>query len=408
MIMSTFAGTAGAADRISIDVSRAPRKLPIAVMDLAGPKGKDISQVIRDDLEFSGLFAPLPAEAFIETPTEPFKGPNWAGTGAEAVVKGTVTYGEMLNVIIRLYDVFDGKLLMERKYSSKATLIRPMAHAVANDIYFKVTGQEGVFRSKIVFIAQSGQAQELKLADWDGGRSRSLGLKASAFMVPRWSPDSKNLIYSAQRGKSWSIYELSFTERKEHRIFSGPGLNLTGDYMPDQESFTLSSSRKGSPDIYIYEKKNRKLKRLTSRRSIEVSPAVSPDDSSIAYVSDRSGNPQIYTMDKLGYNKSRITFEGKYNTSPTWSPKGDLIAYSGRYEGKNQIFTIRPDGTDLRLLTTKGNNEEPSFSPDGRFLAFTSDRDGTKAVYIMRINGEGQIRITPQSVKAFGPRWSPN
>jgi len=404
-----LANNAQASERIYIDVIKAPRKLPIAVMDFVGQNGPEMSEVIRFDLEFSGLFAPIDKAAFVESPNEPFQRAHWAGTGAEAVVKGTVTMDAKLNLVITLYDVFDGSTIMERKYSADPSLLRPLAHAAANDIYKRITGQEGVFRTKMAYAeGRQGGTAELHLADWDGSRSHSLGVKAASFMPPRWSPDGTSLIYSAQRGRSWSIYLLSFTERKEEKIFSSDGINLAGDFMPDGKAFLLSSSRNGSPNIYSFELKSKKLTQLTKDRSIEVSPAISPDGSTIAFVSDRGGNPQIYTMDNFGYNKVRLTYEGNYNTSPVWSPQGDLLAFSGRFNGRNQIFVIRPDGSDARVLTDKGNNEEPTFSPDGRLLGFTSDRDGYKAIYIMRINGEGQMRITPRGVRAFSPRWSPN
>jgi TolB protein len=403
-----LASGALASERIYIDIIKAPRKLPIAVMDLVGPHGGEVADVIRFDLEFSGLFAPIDEAAFVESPSEPFRQSNWAGTGAEAVVKGTISQDAKLTLLISLHDVFDGSLVMQRKYSADPSLLRPLAHTVANDIYKHITGQAGVFRTKIAFVSVKGNRQQLYLADWDGSRPRALGVAANALMTPHWSPNGTSLLYSAQRGRSWSIYLLSFERRKEEKVFYADGVNLAGDFLPDGKTFLLSSSRKGTPDIYSFRIPGKKLVRLTSDRGIEVSPSASTDGASIAYVSDRGGTPQIYTMDNFGYNKTRVTFEGNYNTSPVWSPQGDLLAFSGRYKGRNQIFVIRPDGSDPRVLTDRGNNEEPTFSPDGRLLAFTSDRDGHKAVYIMRINGEGQMRISPRGSRASGPRWSPN
>jgi TolB protein len=112
-------------------------------------------------------------------------------------------------------------------------------------------------------------------------------------------------------------------------------------------------------------------------------------------------------MNKIGYNRARVTFDSKYNTAPAWSPKGDKLAFVGYYKGKNQIFTVGPDGSELRMLTNKGNNEEPSFAPDGRFIVFTSDREGKRGVFVMRSDGEDQRRITPSAIKAHSPRWSP-
>jgi TolB protein len=396
-----------AAAKVYIDIVSSPRKLPIAIQEFQGAYGSRITAIVSEDLRYSGLFLPVESDAFLEGPVEPFKRANWAGTGAEAVVKGSVTAGEKLVVRVMLYDVFEGRLLYERKYNAPPSMLRPLAHAVAGDIYREITGRGAAFKTKIAYVTQTGERHELNIADWDGKRRNNLGISSSALLAPHWSDDGGRLLYSAQRGRQWGIYLLDFGRMKESRVFSSRGINVAGDFLPGGESFTLSSSRAGTPDIYIYGIKSRKLKRLTSGRGIEVSPSVSRNGKKVAYVSDRGGNPQIYTIDKFGYNKSRVTFEGNYNTSPAWSPGGDRIAFCGRYNGKNQIFTVRPDGSELRLLTDSGNNEEPSFSPDGRFIAFTSDRDGTKGVYTMRANGEAQRRISPPGLKAFGAGWSP-
>jgi TolB protein len=393
--------------KVYIDITSPQSRLPIAVHDLAGPGGREISDIIREDLDFTGLFLVLDRAAFIEMPSQAYNPRNWSVIGAEAVVKGEVQGGEKVSVTIALHDVFEGREMLRKRYSADKALTRTLAHTIANDIYQAITGKPGVFRTTIAFVSERGGQPELYLSDWDGDRMRRLGISASVLLSPHWSDDASKLVYSAKRGRQWGIYVLDFNERKERLAFNAPGTNMVGDFFPGGVEFALSSSREGTPDIYVFNASSSKLRRLTSLSGIEVSPAVSPDGLTIAYVSDRGGSPQIYTTDKIGYNSARVTFEGAYNTSPAWSPKGDMLAFCGRYEGRNQVFTVRPDGSGLRVLTERGNNEEPSFSPDGRYIVFTSDRDGGKAVYIMRANGEVQRRITPPGVKAYGPRWSP-
>jgi TolB protein len=73
-------------------------------------------------------------------------------------------------------------------------------------------------------------------------------------LAPHWSRDGNRLLYSAQRGRGWSVYLLDFAERKEREVFSSPGLNMAGDFFPSGTSFSLSSSRDGSPDIYLFDR----------------------------------------------------------------------------------------------------------------------------------------------------------
>jgi TolB protein len=372
-----------------IDIFVSPRRIPIAIQELAGPQGKEISDIVSYDLEFSGLFSPIDRKAFLELPEQAFKRANWMGIGAEAVVKGYVTAtNDNVNATVYLYDAFEGESIMKKNYSTKKGLLRPLAHSIANDVYRKITGQEAVFRTKIAFVRKDKAQQELHLADWDGKRAYGLNIKSPIIISPRWSRDGKRLVYSAVKKGAWGIYMLDLDRKKDERLLSGTGTHIAGDFFSSNNEFALSSSRAGT-------------------RGIEVSPAISPDGKAVAFVSDMGGSAQIYSMDKIGYNKTRITYEGRYNTSPTWSPRGDMLAFSGSHEGKNQIFVVRPDGTGLKRITEDGNNEQPVYSPDGRFIAFTSDRQGKKGIYVMRANGEEQRRITSRDIVASDPRWSP-
>lgn len=399
---------ADAEAKLYIDItSPTAAKVPVAIFDLPGDAGKEISGIIRDDLVFTGLFIYVDKAAYIEPLSQPFNAGNWIPLGVEAVVKGTVSGEKNLMVSIRLYDVTEGKEVLNKEYQAENNLLRPLSHTIANDIYNFFTGQQGIFRSRIMFVGEQAGAKDLYLADWDGHRSRKLGLKGSIILSPHWTVDGSRAIYSSERGRQWGIYLLDFQKMTEKRIFVSRGTNMTGDFFPNRNAFVFSSSKEGSPDLYSYSIDNGDLRKLTSSYGIEVSPAVSPDGNSIAFVSDRGGTPQIYVMRSDGSEVRRVTFEGNYNTSPAWSPSGDRIVFSGRRGGKNQICIVKPDGSDLIQLTDRGNNEDPSFSPDGRYLAFTSDRDGRKGVYLMRANGESQNRVTPKDLKAFGPRWSP-
>ena len=394
--------------KVYIDISSpGSRKLPIAIEEFSGPSGKEISDIIRNDLEFTGLFAYIDRAAYLENPMQPFSAKNWTPIGVETVVKGSVTEGKEMGVTAVLYDVFEGKEILRKEYRAERELLRPLSHAIANDIYHALTGETGVFRSRIAFVGEDRSEKIISIMDWDGNRMTKTGLKGNIVLTPHWSKDGTKLIYSAERNRQWGIYLLDFKNMRERKIFSSRGTNIAGDFMPEGDEITFSSSKDGTPDIYGMDLSGNKIKKLTSSYGIEVSPAVSPDSRYIAFVSDRGGTPQIYVMRKDGSDVRRITFEGSYNTSPSWSPKSDKIVFSGR-RGANQVFIVNPDGTGLTQLTSQGNNEDPSFSPDGRFIAFSSDRDGVKGVYIMRANGESQRRITPRNLRTYGPRWSPN
>ncbi|MBI5101643.1 MAG: Tol-Pal system beta propeller repeat protein TolB [Nitrospirae bacterium] len=395
--------------KIYIDItSPSLKKLPLAIYDLQGAHGAEISDIIRQDLDFTGLFMNIDKASYVETLSQQFNPANWTPLGIEAVIKGTVSGDNMLTASIILYDTSEGKEIMNKQYQAEKSLLRQLSHGMSNDIYTALTGRPGIFRTKIVFVGDDDGEKGMYLMDWDGHRMKKLGLKGSVMLTPHWSPDGTKILYSSDRARQWSVYLLDFLKMSERKVFSAKGINMAGDFFPNGSSFVFSSSKDGTPGIYSHNLETSATKKITSSHGIEVSPSVSPDGNQIAFVSDRGGSPQIYVMRSDGSDLRRITFEGSYNTSPAWSPLGDRLAFSGRRAGKNQIFIMKPDGTELVQLTQAGNNEDPSFSPDGRYLTFTSDRDRNKAIYVMRANGEGQRRITPKDVRALGPRWSPN
>lgn len=394
--------------RVYIDItSPSANKLPIAIYDLRGPSGKEIADIIRDDLAFTGLFMNIDKTSYIESVTEKFNQQNWKPLGIEAVVKGTSSESNGLSVEIALYDVFDGREIFKRQYQATRDLLRQLAHNISNDIYQAYTSLTGIFRTKIAFVAEDDGEKGIYVMDWDGHRPKKLGLKGRLVLAPHWSADGLKLVYSSERNRQWGIYLLDFDKMTEKRIFASQGTNMAGDFFPKADAVTFSSTKDGTPDIYTMTLKDLTARKLTSTQGIEVSPSVSPDGNQIAFVSDRGGNPQIYTMRKDGSDVRRATFEGSYNTSPSWSPSGDRLVFSCR-RGNNQICIVKPDGTGLVQLTEIGNNEDPSFSPDGRYITFSSDRDKTRGIYIMRANGEAQKKISPKDLRSYGPRWSPN
>lgn len=393
--------------KLYIDVNAPnPRPLPIAIQSFEN--GREISEIVANDLTLTGLFHCIPQEAQIEANNQPFNVRSWAPLNVVLVVKGFVSYNvNSLNVTIRAYDVNENREVLVKEYSALRQLLRPIAHSISNDLYKLLTGQEGIFRTRLAFVVDRGKTKELYLSDYDGHRVFNTGVSAGIILTPRWSPDGKHLLYSAERNRSWDIYLLNLEEMREKLIVSLKGLNLAGNFFPDGRSFVFSSSKDGKADIHRGDIGSMKGYKLIGSPWIDVSPNLSPDGKQMVFVSNRSGSPQIYLSDSDGNNIRRLTFEGSYNTSASWSPKGDRIVFTGMVGGRQQIFTIKPDGSSLQRLTEVGNNEDPSFSPDGRYIVFSSDRDGTTGLYIMRSNGQGQVRITPKGLRAYAPSWSP-
>jgi Tol biopolymer transport system component len=88
--------------------------------------------------------------------------------------------------------------------------------------------------------------------------------------------------------------------------------------------------------------------------------------------------------------------------SPVFSPDGSRLALMLPQISHWDIFTMRPDGSDLTILTRPApfltrvpNNVAPAWSPDGTSIAFLSDRDGEGQwhIYVMSASGANQRKL---------------
>ncbi len=405
IVMSVFSGTARA--KVYIDItSPFDRRLPIAVSAFVADPG--LSEIVRDDLNFTYVFSVIDPEGYLEPAAYPFDPVNWTPLGAEAVVKGAVrAEGRNLVVEVSLYDPVENLRLFRKEYRASRDLMRSLAHSIAGDVYEALTRQPPIFRTRLAYTAPAGDHREIFFMDWDGHRSRRITFRNSLTKVPRWSNRGQFLAYASVRKNRWGIYLLDLRNMTERRLVAKPGLNLPGDFLPDDRSLLYSTSADGNPDLHRRNLLGSGDKRLTRTPGIDVSPSLNPSGTAFVFVSDRSGGPQLYVQPVDGGRARRISFGGNYNTAPDWSPTGDRIAFVGRKDGSLHIFTMKPDGTDRKQLTFHGTNDSPSWSPDGRYIAFASRRDGTTGIYVMLADGHGKRRLTPKDKEADSPRWSP-
>lgn len=383
-----------------------------------GRLSEGIADVIARDLEISGWFRVLDRSAYIEHPQKSgitlgsFDLKDWSVLGAEGLVKGGFDLqGEELTVELRLFDVFQGKQIVGKRYSGKVKDFRRIAHKFADEIIFQFTGVQGVFNTRIAYVSTSGgRFKQVYVAHLDGTEKVQVTKDPTINLFPSWSPDGQAIFYSTYgyQKRAPGLYLFNLFTGKETKFLAGGGLNLGGKWSPDGKFVAMSIEQQGNIDIYLLDPAGKIVRRLTDDQAIDVSPAWSPDGDRLAFVSNRSGSPQIYVLERASGKARRLTYSGGYNTSPTWSPTGDKIAYTGRAGGRFQIFTMGVQGGDPQQLTANsGDNEDPSWSPDGRFLVFTSNRRGQYQLYLMQANGENQQRLTGSGGDDTNPSWSP-
>lgn len=418
------AGTAHA--QLKIDITRGNfDPMPIAVSNLTGEKSRDadvgqqISAVIQADLERSGLFRPISQKAFIENSTDGDAIPrfaDWRQINTQALVKGTISVnGEKMKVAFRLWDVLGEQQIAGKEYNTFTKNWRRVAHLVADEIYKRLTGEDGYFDTRIVYIAESGPAthrvKRLAIMDQDGENVKYLTNGADLVLTPRFSPTSQEILYMSYKGRQPRVYLRDLQTGREESLGRFEGMSFAPRFNHDGNKMVMSIADKGNTEIYEMDLRSRRMNRLTNSAGIDTSPSYAPDGREIVFNSDRGGSQQIYVMNANGSNVRRISFgDGTYGT-PVWSPRGDLIAFTKMYKGKFFIGVMRKDGSGERLLTESWLDEGPSWAPNGRVIVFNRQypsRGGASTSKLFSIDVTGRnLREVPTKGDASDPAWSP-
>jgi TolB protein len=398
------------------------RNYPVAISPLAPKDGKgggadvgtQFADIVTRDLTLSGQFRTIDREAYIEGPetytVDTINFPNWSVIGALALAKGWLSLeGDRLTVEVRLFDVYQRRQIVGRRYSGSVSEMRRMAHRFADEIMAQLTGARGPFDSRIAFAStRGGRFKELYVMSLDGGDVRQLTNNRTINISPSWAPRGSVLLYTSYKRRQPALFSLDLVTGADKPLWSQSGLNLGGRFSPDGSTIALAVEKDGNTDIILLSADGELRRKFSDSWAIDVSPSWSPDGNQIAFCSDRAGGPQIYIQNVDGGEARRVTFKGNYNTSPAWSPDGTRIAYVSRTEGVFNIFTTDLNGGEVRQLTQgAGRNEDPSWSPDSRYIVFSSSRSGGKKLFIVdAATGTSQVQLTAGDGDDSSPTWS--
>lgn len=411
--------------KISVTQGRV-EPMPIAISTFVGDGpnaavGKQISDIISHNLESSALFRPVNPASFIQDArSAALEGPrfaDWKPLNSQALVTGAITAAPdgRLRVEFRLWDVFGEVQVDGMAYTTTPQNWRRIAHIISDSIFKRLTGEEGYFDTRIVYIAESGpfnqRVKRLAIMDQDGANHRYLTDGSYMVLTPRFSPSAQEITYLAYVNDRPRVYLYNIDTGRQEVLGDFPGMTFAPRFSPDGNAVVMSLASNGNTDLYMMDLRTRQIRQLTNNPSIETAASFSPDGRRMVFESDRSGKQQLYTMNSDGSNQQRITFgDGRYG-NPVWSPRGDLIAFTRMQGGKFFIGVIKPDGSGERLIVTSFHVEGPSWAPNGRYLVYfkelPSGAGGRSAkAYMVDLTGYNERELqTPGD--ASDPAWSP-
>lgn len=368
-----------------------------------------LSNIIRSDLERSGLFKPVDGSADkLDENSRPALD-AWRAKSVDALLAGSVTVlaDGRYDVRYRIWDALKAKDLGGQSLVVPQADLRLAAHRIADDLYEKFTGDKGAFATRISYVSKVGPKYTLLVADADGEGSQAALTSAHPIISPAWAPDGKRLAYVSFEGGKAVVVTQDVSTGKRALVASFKGSNSAPAWSPDGKRLIVTLSRDGVSQLYIMGANGEDARKLTSSSSIDTEATWSPDGASVYFVSDRGGGPQIYRLPVSGGNPVRVTFNGAYNISPSLSPDGKWMTYISQVAGGFRVHLMDLASGEVKALSDTSDDESPSFAPNSRLIVYATRAKGRDVLTTTSIDGRIKAILSTPQADVREPVWGP-
>ncbi|WP_370647453.1 Tol-Pal system beta propeller repeat protein TolB [Bacterioplanoides sp. SCSIO 12839] len=391
--------------------------MPIAVVPFAWAGNEqlpeDVSAIVANDLASSGYFSVMPAANMISRPSELSQVvyPDWSRLQQDFVVIGRINASPTgYAVEFHVLDVHQQVEVFRHRVKGKASQLRDVAHYISDFIFKKLTGVDGVFSTKLIYVTTNQQRTRFNLnyADADGAREQLIFKSKDPIISPAWSPDGKTVAYvSFENGKSEIFFQTLATGKRE-KIAAFRGSNSAPAFSPDGKKLAFVRSQLGNPDIWILDLPTRSLERITRHYGIDTEPQWMPDGESLIFTSSRAGGPQIYQVSLADKKVKRLTFEGRYNARARVTADGRKMVYVHQAADRFHIASQEIKTGRVHILTSETElDESPSVAPNGSMVVYAASEADRSILAAVSVDGEVKFRLPSRYGDVREPAWSP-
>ena len=398
---------------LTIEITGAgANRIPVAIADFGGEPGSSraLTSVVRGDLERVGLFKLIDTSGVAMTEASSPGYADWKNRGADALAAGSVGAGGngRPEVRFRLYDVNKQSSLGGAAFPISTANLRAVGHHIADVIYEKLTGEPGVFATRIAYVVKSGATRyELHIADADGQSAQAALKSREPIISPTWSPDGTRIAYVSFENKKPVVYVHSLASGQRIVVANFKGSNSAPAWSPDGRKLAVVLSKEGGSQIFTVNADGSGVQRLTTASGINTEPYFAPDGQSLYFTSDRGGSPQIYRSSVSGGDAQRVTFDGSYNVSPRISPDGKTMAFISRRDGGFRLAVMDLASRQIQILTDSSKDESPTFAPNSRMILIATDVGGRGVLSAVSIDGRNKHRLSIPAGDVREPAWGP-
>ena len=385
-------------------------QIPVALGPFRGeaPGGVSLSSVIRANLERSGVFRSLDAPAGLDERSR-LPQAEVRAQGADALLAGSFNRlaDGTFDVRYRLWDVVKGTEALARAVTVPPADLRLAAHRIADELFEALTGDKGVFATRIAYVTRSGRQFALHITDADGEGGQVALRSSEPIISPAWSPNGREVAYVSFESQKAVVWVQDVATGKRSMVANFRGSNSAPAWSPDGSELAVTLSRDGPAQIYVMPRAGGTPRRLTTSSAIDTEPVFSPDGRTVYFVSDRGGGPQVYRVPAAGGNAERVTFSGNYNISPALSPDGRTLAYINRNGSAFRLTTLDLSNGIVQTLSDTVDDESPSFAPNGRLIVFATRVQGRDVLMTTTLDGRIKTRLLSSGADMREPAWGP-
>ena len=411
LVCFIFAGTNLAHAEFKVEISGVGiTQIPIAVSDFRGQESspQKIAGIITADLERSGQIKSSPTGVLLDENSHPDFN-TIKQNNIDAVLTGSITKlaDGRFDIRYRLWDAVKTQDLGGQSFIAMPGDLRLVSHRIADQIYEKLTGDKGIFSTRITYVTKQNNRHMLWVADADGENAQAALTSPEPIISPCWAPNGNELAYVSFESRKPVVYVHDVGSGKRRVLANFKGSNSAPAWAPDGKSLAIALSRDGGTQIFILDAKGGEPRHITQSPSIDTEPVFSPDGSSIYFVSDRGGSPQIYRVPVSGGAAQRVTFSGTYNVSPALSLDGRWLSYVSRGANGYRVQLMDLSNDKVTSLTESSQDEKPSFAPNSKLIMYATKVSSREVLMTTTLDGKIGTRLAGQSANIREPHWGP-
>lgn len=396
---------------IKVDISGVGiTKIPVDIADFKGADiaPQKITQIISADLDRSGQFKTSNSGMSLDENTLPdfvaIKSKNIDG-----LLTGSINRlaDGRFDIRYRLWDTVRNQDLGGQSFIAFTPDLRLVAHRIADQVYEKMTGDKGIFSTRITYITKHSNRHMLWVSDADGENAQVALTSPEPIISPSWSPNGNELAYVSFETRKPVVYIHDVSTGKRRVLANFKGSNSAPAWSPDGKALAVTLTKEGGSQIFLFDTNGGDPRQITQSSGIDTEPVFSPDSSQVYFVSDRSGSPQIYRTPLFGGIVQRVTFNGNFNTSPAVSPDGKLLAYISRNDNSYQLNLMDLMTNKVTIMSNSSFDSKPSFAPNSKIILYATEERDKQMLMTTTLDGKTKIKLFDRISTVFEPQWGP-